>query len=283
MLLLACLYKRRYNKGVRIVYEVADLHRMLVDEQIGIMRIAFAKCVAFFECRCSCLVDKLILTSERYYDVYYNQLYSKEQVLFIPNAPSLKVFADYVPKNHNIDFTVGFIGGIRYPNEIKMLISAAKQAGVRVFLAGMETGDEIRKLCENENHVEYFGGYDYDTQIAKLYGRCDAIYSVYPANMKNVKVALPNKLYESMLCGLPLIVSEGTYVGELVTTWGIGIAVKYNSLDELANALEILSSDKEVYSGFVNACEEKEDIATAERCAEQYALLLESLCGAVSR
>ena len=165
MLMLACWYKSRFDNSVHIVYEVADLHRLLVDEQVGAKRKLFARGVDFFERRCSRFVDKLIVTSERYYDVCYSRFYGKGQVLFIPNAPSRKAFEGYVPKDHTKDFTVGFIGGIRYPNEIRMLISAAKKSGVKVFLAGMEAGDEIRKLCESEDHVEYFGRYDYDTQI----------------------------------------------------------------------------------------------------------------------
>jgi hypothetical protein len=33
MLKIACTYKRRVNRNVRIIYEVADLHRLLVDKQ----------------------------------------------------------------------------------------------------------------------------------------------------------------------------------------------------------------------------------------------------------
>lgn len=283
MLMVACWYKCRFDKGVRIVYEVADLHRLLVDEQAGLKRRAFAGCVSFFERWCARFVDKLIVTSERYYDTCYCRFYTKEQVLFIPNAPSCKAFEGYVPKDHSHDFTVGFIGSIRYPDEIRMLISVAKQVGVKVFLAGRETGDEIRKLSENEDHVEYFGRYDYDTQICELYGRCDVIYSVYPVSMKNVKVALPNKLYESILCGLPIIVSKDTYVGELVSSWGVGIAVDCNKPEELAKALEILATDDKVYLGFVNACKGKGDIAAAGRYAKQYTSLLGDLCGAVAQ
>lgn len=280
MLMLACWYKRRFDRNVRIVYEVADLHRLLVDEQVGVKRRAFAGCVAFFERRCASLVDKLIVTSERYYDACYRQFYAKEQILFIPNAPSRKAFECYVPKDHSRDFTVGFIGGIRYPDEIRMLVAAAKQAGVKVFLAGMEAGSEIRELSKREDHVEYFGRYDYDTQISGLYGRCDVIYSVYPASMKNVKVALPNKLYESILCGLPLIVSKGTYVGDLVEEWGVGIAVEYNNKEDLLDAITLLSSRPDEYERCSHACFERRSVVNAELYAVKYLKMLEEWCGA---
>lgn len=277
MLMLACWYKRRSDRNVRIVYEVADLHRLLVDEQVGVKRRAFAGCVAFFERRCASLVDKLIVTSERYYDACYRQFYAKEQILFIPNAPSRKAFECYVPKDHSRDFTVGFIGGIRYPDEIKKLISAAKQANVKVFLAGMEVGDEIKRLCENESHVDYFGKYDYDTQIAKLYGCCDVIYSVYPANMKNVKVALPNKLYESVLCGLPLIVSEGTYLGELVEKWGVGVTVDYKKERSLVRVIQTLSTHPELYFRYANACINCGKELVVEPYLQEYVVVMKDL------
>lgn len=254
MLLLACWYKNCFDRKVHIVYEVADLHRLLVDDQATTKLRLFAKGVAFFEKQCSRFVDKLIVTSERYFDICYKRYYKHEQVLYIPNIPSISAFKNYAPKNHNYNFTVGFIGGIRYVNEIKLLIFAAKKAGVKVFLAGLEHGKEIERLCESEDYVTYFGKYNYDTQIAYLYGCCDAIFSVYPSEMKNVQVALPNKLYESILCRLPIIVSKGTYVGDLVEQWGIGIAIDSNNESDLIKAiLELLNRKK--YEQFQKACD----------------------------
>lgn len=283
MLLLACWYKRRFCKGVRIVYEIADLHRLLVDEQVGAKRRVFAKCVALFERRCSRYVDKLVVTSELYYEACYSQFYAKDQTLFIPNAPSRKAFDGYAPKDHTRNFTVGFIGGIRYPKEIRMLISAAKKANVRVFLAGEEVGDEIRSLCEHESHSDYFGKYDYDTQITELYSRCDVIYSVYPASMKNVRVALPNKLYESIYCRLPLIVSKDTYLGELVEKWGVGVAIDYRDEDGLVRILQAFSTCPEQYARYANACIGRNRETVVEPYLRQYVAAMRTLLLSPSR
>lgn len=278
MLLIACWYKTRCDHNVRIIYEVADLHRLLVDDQNGMKRKLISKGVAYFERHCASKVDRLIVTSEKYFDVCYSKFYSPDKVVYIPNAPFKKFFDGYTPKKHEGDFVVGFIGGIRYINEIKLLISASERAGVKVFLAGAEVGDEIKEISKTKPHVEYFGAYDYDSQIAELYSKCDAINSVYPAHMKNVKVALPNKLYESVICGLPLIVAKDTYVGELVESWGVGVTVPYDSEEALAAALVELSKFGSLYNNLSDAARKKAPEVELDRYLDGYIEELRMLC-----
>jgi len=104
--------------------------------------------------------------------------------------------------------------------------------------------------------IEYYGKYDYDLEIAKLYGKIDCVFSVYDADMNNVKVALPNKLYEAIYCEIPIIVAKGTYLAELVEEMGVGIAVSHTDVAGLEKALKKLATDIEYYNSLVKACKE---------------------------
>ena len=72
------------------------------------------------------------------------------------------------------------------------------------------------------------------------------MYSVYDADMQNVRVALPNKLYEAVYCEIPLIVAKNTYLAQLVDEWGVGLAVDHKNKDELVEALHRLQSDQAI-------------------------------------
>ena len=115
----------------------------------------------------------MIVTSLKFFDVYYYRLIKSEKVIFIPNAPDIAVFEKYKKKNSG-NFTIGFIGGIRYLNQMKMLVDAAKVTECNVLFAGAggTTSDyeEITKYCEGKEWVQFTGKYNYDSDIAGLYG-----------------------------------------------------------------------------------------------------------------
>lgn len=243
-LIIAGKYKKKHD--VRVVFEVADLRenyivkpknpvdRIITDALLEKEKAAFRN------------VDFLVVTSPKFYDLHYRSLIPEDRVLFIPNAPDAEVFKNYRKKQGG-RFTVGFIGGIRYLKQMKMLVDASNEVGFDVLFAGAggtsAEYEEIRKYCEGMDNVTFTGKYDYDTEIAGLYGKVDCVYAVYDADNPNVRIALPNKLYESILCELPIIVAKNTYLADLVEKWGVGAAVSHKGNEELKELLLKLKTD----------------------------------------
>ena len=244
MLMIAAYYKKRVDHNVKVVYEIGDLHRYIVDGSGDFVRSMRRRALAGIERRLMKSVDLMVMTCEKYYEVHYRTMISEDKVAFLPNMPRPEDFNGFVRKTDG-PFTVGFVGSIRYAGQMKMLIRAAKKAGVHVLFAGSATQNEIENMCrENADFCEYMGEYDYASQIADIYSRLDCVYSVYNADMNNVRVALPNKLYEAVYCELPLIVAKDTYLADLVREWGVGEAVSHKNEEELVGLLEKLRDDR---------------------------------------
>jgi succinoglycan biosynthesis protein ExoL len=192
----------------------------------------------------------------KFFDVHYNKLISKNRVIYTPNIPDFSAFSNY---KHKVDgeFTVGFIGSIRYLKQMKMLVDAAGIVGCKVLFAGAggtsSDYEEISRYCKDKPYVSFTGRYDYQTQIASLYGAIDCVYAVYDASNSNVRIALPNRLYEAVYCGLPLIVAKGTYLSEIVDKYGVGYSVDYISTEELCKCIEKMMSVN-VYSELSRNC-----------------------------
>lgn len=240
----------------KIIFEVPDLPHMMVDENVSLKEKVISKIVRFFENIIYKKVDILIITSEKFYDNYYCKWIPALKVVYMPNSPDLTAFRSYKHDNHK-KFTIGFIGVIRYPVQLKMLIEASKITDVNVLFAGFTEGcKEIQEMAKKFPNITYYGRYDYDKDIAKLYGACDAIYSVYDSQMKNVNVALPNKLYESVYCGLPIIVAKGTYLAEVVLKYNIGVAIDSANLSELVRVVRKLVDDEQFYKKISMSCNE---------------------------
>lgn len=253
-LIIAGKYKNNHN--VRIVFEVADLRENYITPPKKAVDWVITAVLLSREKKAFQNVDFLVVTSPRFYDMHYNSLISKDKMLFIPNAPDAAVFKGY--KKHEGEFTVGFIGGIRYLHQMKMLVDAAEIVGCKVLFAGAggtsSDYEEIQAYCKGREYVSFTGHYDYNIQIASLYGMVDCVFAVYDADNPNVRIALPNKLYESILCELPIIVAKGTYLEELVKEWGVGVSVSHKDKQELVNALNKLKKDKSYYNLFIEGC-----------------------------
>lgn len=267
MLKIAVSYSKKQSRKVRLIYEIADLHRLIADKQRSPVKKLVQRYLRSEDRRCAELIDLLIVTSVRYYETYFKSFVPQEKMLYFPNVPNLSAFKSY--KRHNgtgDDFTVGYIGGVRYKEQCRLLIEAVRELDMPLLMAGFENGEpEIEPLCKAYEKGTWVGGFDYNTQVAGLYGRCDVIYSVYDADMANVRVALPNKLYEAVYCGLPLIVAENTHLEQTVKNWGVGESVDYKRPDDLIKVLRKMRDDCGYYDKFVENCNALSDEIDLDR------------------
>lgn len=265
-LLAAAKYKQK-NSNIKVIYEVADIREIFLVKNKGKIKRSVINGIKNLEKKSFKNVDGLVITSEEFYNKYYYKLITKEKVLFIPNIPDVSVFKNY-KKKEKTKFTIGFIGGIRYLNQMKMLVRCAEQAECEVVFSGaggtLHDMNEIQNFCKDKNNVTFTGKYNYDNDIARLYSNVDCIFAVYDADNPNVQIALPNKLYEAIYCELPIIVAKDTYLDEVVTGLGVGISVSHKNDNELFETLKKLKEDKDYYDGIVDCCKESKEIINLE-------------------
>ena len=256
MLCMVVFYKRRSGSDINIIYEIADLPKLIGNGTRKVVGRILLATMMRVEKICYQEIDTLVVTSEKFYDVYYKKFIEKGKLLFVPNMPNREFFKNYKRKTEG-DFVIGFIGAVRYKKQMKMLITAAKETDISVFFAGSILEEEIGEECGDK--IKFYGKYDYNTEIAKMYSMVDCVYAVYDATLFNVRVALPNKLYESIYCGIPIIVAKNTYLSELVNKWGVGVAVDCQNVSELIVALSCLKDKGLFYNNLVNNCNKRKE------------------------
>ena len=256
MLYIAVKYKKKH-RNVKIIYEIADLHRLIIDKQKNVFKYVLSGILKMEEKRLIKYVDILVLTSMKFYNVYYKNLISKDKVVFIPNMPDKDSFVGFKKVKHN-GFNVAFVGSIRYKRQLKMLIEASQHANVNVIFAGSDgEGTEFEMECKKYSNVLFRGEFNYKKEIQDIYSNVDCIYAVYDADMANVRIALPNKLYEAIVTGIPIIVAKNTYLSELVEQMGIGYSVEHNNIDDLIELLKKIKDDKDDYQNKVLNCKKE--------------------------
>lgn len=270
MLHIAYWYKQKYDQNVKIVYEIADLSPLIMEKQTDLVRwLIHAYVVRADRIYCRA-IDLLVVTSEKYIDAYFQAFVPQDKVLYFPNVPDLACFGNYRSKDHTKAFTVGFIGAVRYRRQMRNLIEAAEACDMDLMIAGYENDPpEFEASCKAYPRGEWVGKFDFKSQIAALYGKCDVMYSVYDADIKNVRVALPNKLYEAVYCEMPLIVAKNTYLAQVVQEWGVGVAVDHRQPEELVEALKRLRDDEAFYRSLCENCRKHKAEIDLERYNEQ--------------
>lgn len=279
MLEIATKYKKNNDNKVKIIYEVPDIHRYLTDDKKNFPMNIVSSILKKRENNMLAFVDLMIMTSMKFWE-HFDGKYSKDNLVFMPNIPNLELFKDYDKlrvKNQHDTFTVGYIGGLRYLNELKKLVKAMEGLGMNLMMAGFESGTYFKELSETKDFIEYRGKFYYDDEIAELYSKCDCIFSVYDASMKNVRIALPNKLYESIHAELPIIVARDTYLSEVVNEWNVGVAVDHESEEEMRNVLIKLRDDQSFYHSLQENCRKMQSELNPQKNNERLLKRIENL------
>ncbi len=228
---------RKLKKTIRchVVLEIADLPARSYIEKAGPLS-GFLENLVDREISSA---DSFVLTSPYYYDYYKLKIhFNKENVFVFENVPEKIVFDGFRRYSHNI-FRVAFIGGVRYFDSIRALFEAAKGIeNLEVVIAGKGPDYErVLELSRMYSNVRITGKYSYREEISNLYSDVDLVYAVYNTKGIGERLALPNKLYEAIVCGIPIVVSKGTCLERYVKELGVGFSVSDGNVEELRTLL----------------------------------------------
>lgn len=248
-----------------IRYEVRDLHRLQLSRGFTgwLVRLAERHLVS--------KIDHLIVTSDAYFESYYKSFY-RRPVTLLENIPDRSVWHGFQPKRakQGEPIIVGLIGAIRYSDCVLALMQGARLArekgiDVRLKIAGPDMEGRL-SINADDHWIERSGPFDYVEEVKTLYSDLDLIWSVYDTRIHNVRLALSNKLYESIMSGIPIVAAEGTHLSSRINELGIGISVADRSAESISNVLATVRTGK----WYVNACKKLDHIdAYSEQMSEQ--------------
>lgn len=234
--LLVYTYLINFRLNFKIFYQVRDLHLLQFGKGL------LPSFIRFFEKLMLKKVELILVSSPGFIDYYFKNIYNGNSIL-IENIPAKEVWDNYKISNSNYNtIRIGFIGIIRYKESLFQLIEAVEELNnqgypFEVLFAGGGCTYDLEQKIKQKDKFLFKGAYEYAKDIVELYSNIDLIYSVYDGNDFNCKVALPNKLYESIITKKPIIVASNTFLANKVENYGIGTNVisgdKYSLIDKL--------------------------------------------------
>lgn len=181
------------------------------------------------------LEKRLVPKTDRIINVYeaqkrYFSTITDRPISIIMNCKPLQSM-EYQPADNEGNFTVLYIGVLHKGRAIPMLVQAVKRLpGVHCIIGGIGHPDYVQALkeeCSRISNVTFLGRVPLD-EVILMTMKTDVVFCMFDPGDPNSLIGMPNKLFEAMVCGRPIICTRGTYSGELTEREEVGLAVEYS-------------------------------------------------------
>jgi len=176
----------------------------------------------------------------------YFESITDKPISVIMNCKGLQSL-EYQPPD-NKDFILLYIGSLQEDRAVLMLVPAAKELpGVRCLIGGAGHPGYVQDLkqeCSKTSNVTFIGRIPFD-EVIPMTTKADAVFCMFNPGDPNSLIGMPNKLFEAMVCGRPIICTKGTYSGEVTEQEEVGLAVEYTE-DALKQAIIRLRDNPEL-------------------------------------
>ena len=174
---------------------------------------------------------------------------SPKDLIVIHNSPAM---SSPKPMKFGQDkLTIGFVGALtqgRFLPEL-LAISSARH-DIELHVAGFgELENLFLAAAEDQKNVHFYGKVTHEEGLA-ISKSCDLMIAMYDPTVPNHKYSAPNKFYESLMLGRPLITAKNSGVDSLVKKFNTGFVLEYSYeafLDFLSS--EPLESIREFETG----------------------------------
>ena len=212
------------------------------------------------------VIEKIIIYLEKFFlknveisflaSRFYLPIYKNYNCVVLENLPTV---VEYKTKSTPLsldDIKIGFVGSVRHLELLKNLILAIQELpnlNLEIYGSGIVL-DELISFYKTNNfkNVNFHGKFNYN-EIQDIYKKIDILWAAYPFKSRNVKYAISNKYYESILFSIPCIFSSNTMLGKHVADKKIGVTVDPYSIINIKQCIiELVNNYNEICSNLIN-------------------------------
>jgi glycosyltransferase involved in cell wall biosynthesis len=227
--LLPALVARRAF-GSRIVYDIFDFYGGMIALPLS---PRLRQVLANVEQRAARHADLIILPDMARAGFFGDP---RPRIIEVMNVPEDR---PVTPKPQKL-FTVFYGGQIARDRGLRELVPACEAVGARLVVAGHGPDEAaLVPLIESSPAAIFLGNLPYD-EVLTWTASCDVVAALYDPAIPNNRQASPNKVFEAMMLGKPLLTNEDIGLADLVRTEGIGLVARYGDSASVEKALEDL-------------------------------------------
>lgn len=238
---IVCKYNAKKYK-IPLIYDIYDYY---IDSHNSIPKIL------------SSIIERLEISIINYADVTIvcneariNQIKKSrpKSIIVIHNTPDIS-FLETVKKENIRFFNICYFGVLNDGRLIEEITSNFPYNDkLTLDIGGIgPLANKIEELSKTNKNIKWWGKVPYET-VLNVQKNCNLLFATYIPTNPNHRYSAPNKVYEAMALGIPVIVCNGTGIDELVNSEGIGLSIDYD-VNRFFDAVNFLKNNSK-------ACEE---------------------------
>ena len=163
------------------------------------------------------------------------------KLIVIHNSPEVESFEEYVE-----EFDYVYCGSLYDGRLIKEVLDGYPENHHYTFVfAGYgEYESNAKELEAKFDNFTFLGSIPY-SKVLEIERISKVISAIYIPTIRNHQLCAPNKFYEALALGKPVIVCKGTGIDKIVSEEHIGCVINY-SAEDFYKALDYLTSNEKI-------------------------------------
>lgn len=241
--------KKLKKKGKKVVFDCHENYVEMIKEK---KYLPFSNLIAkLFERFSLNLFSRIDGITYPAYDEYYDVISRNcKHKCVTGNYPWKSELYDYYSENEpKEENTACFIGTLSRGHGILEIIKACYSAGYKLYLAGNFYSDDFKNEVFSMREiscVEFLGVINRSKVVEILKKVEVGLCVLHDVGQYYKSQNLSTKVYECMAMGIPVILNDSPYNLDIINKYGFGICVNPENNQEIVNALQIYSNNKEM-------------------------------------
>ena len=177
---------------------------------------------------------------------------SPKNLFIVHNSPNINDFKiedkkdRHILKSNSNRLKFVYVGNFCIDRWIIEFLNEAKKMSneIEVHIGGFGgLNDQIEKIANESSNIYTYGKMNY-SDVLQLESECDCLVAFYETHLRNHVYAAPNKFYEALAIGKPLIMLKGSGMSEIVEREKLGAVIEPTG-QSLKNGIKTIIKLKE--------------------------------------